>query len=216
MARALFTISIESIQVVSNGDDPGQHDKGKNNAIVASLEYPRSGAPSVLSTRLLDLVSNTSYVFAPKTFWTAGLFKEEIQGSSRLKIVVTDRDKTPTIEKFFTRFVAALMGAALGTITGGIGNALLGAVAKFAIKEYTGTISIGDDHVQTIAETAIVDLDPQNPPISPLTIPFTAPADVIATIAKIENGTFVRRQEILVKKGAPNGHIVLKIEAVRL
>lgn len=215
MQRALFTITINELVVLSNGDLPGASGK-KNNALLATLEYPRSGAPSVLSTRLFDLADNTPVTFEDDTFWTRGLFKEEIQGSSRLKIVITDRDETSKIQLFFTKFVAALMGAALGTATGGIGNALLGAVAKFAIKEYTGTITIGKETVQAIAESATIELDPRRPPTSPLTLPLTAPGDVIVMKSTAKGGKAHRERITLLTKGQANGHITLTITATPL
>jgi hypothetical protein len=89
MPNCKVTIMVESITVVSNGDVPGstpKHTSGKqNNAITASLIYPRGGYPQISSVIQADLKNNVQYVFDTSNFFgpnadgikAPGLFKGE-------------------------------------------------------------------------------------------------------------------------------------------
>lgn len=163
MSKILLRVNIEKVWVKSNGDLPkkenaDEHDKKaqKNNAIVATMVYPRSGAPNVISTKMVNLQNNKVKSFDLEDFWDSGLFKEEVDGETKLRIQVTDRDKISKFDKVFTTIFSALMGAGLGAVTGGISNVFLGAIANLGIKTYTGTISVGKgEKINVIGEAAL-------------------------------------------------------------
>lgn len=61
MSKRTLWVSIESISVGTNGDVPRQDaPKGdeKRNAVLSTLTYPRSGAPTVTSGQQYNLPNN--------------------------------------------------------------------------------------------------------------------------------------------------------------
>jgi hypothetical protein len=138
---------VKSITLVSNGDIPKtsyNHSGGKkNNAISASLIYPRGGYPQITTVIQHDLESNDTTNFDPNFFGpngdgvdSPGLFKgEEIDDSAPLKIQVNANTDAGQLVKFIDKVISGLLtggaklvpgGAAvtaiLGAVTGGIGD----------------------------------------------------------------------------------------------
>src|SRR6476661_8109745 len=126
MAKKLIRVLIEDLVVFSNSDVPGEapasNDELKNNAVIGSLLYPRSGAPEALSVIQLDLKNNESpETLKPSDFFSdSGLFKEEVQDETILKIKVTNRDSRSRFAQIFGR----VLGGLLGVATGGFGSIL--------------------------------------------------------------------------------------------
>jgi hypothetical protein len=89
LKRAIVRVELVSAFVESNGDPPEDIitiAEEKNNAIVATLKYPRSGAPSVVSSFPVNLKSGVEISFTGD-FFERGLFKEEVQGETELELV---------------------------------------------------------------------------------------------------------------------------------
>lgn len=220
MSKILLRVNIEKIWVKSNGDLPkkenaDEDDKKaqKNNAIVATMVYPRSGAPNVISTKMVDLQNNKVKSFNLEDFWDSGLFKEEVDGETILRIQVTDRDEISKFDKVFTTIFSALMGAGLGAVTGGISNVFLGAIANLGIETYTGTISVGKgEKINVIGETGEIKLN-TNEIEENLTLKLTAPKTIKKKVLVFEGSKIVRKEKTLVKAEQPNGEILLKLSS---
>lgn len=221
MEKIFLRVNIESIKVQSNGDLPkkqnaDEDDKRakKNNAIVAILVYPRSGAPNVISTKMVDLQHNQVKRFNLDDFWDSGLFKEEIDGETILRIQVTDRDECSKFEKVFTTIFSTLMGAGFGAVTGGISNVFLGAIVNLGIKTYTGTLSVGKDEKINVIGEAEFKLTANSIP-NKLPLRLIAPKTIKKKVLVFEGNKVVRKERTLVKKGS-NGEIVLQLSAMPL
>jgi hypothetical protein len=97
MVKRILLVSIESINVFQNGDVLGQGapaGKDKRNALMASLKYPRSGAPSVTSGQHFDLTNNVPLKPDQTDFFQCGIFKEEVQDETILQVKLTDTDES--------------------------------------------------------------------------------------------------------------------------
>lgn len=223
MSKILLRVNIEKIWVKSNGDLPkkenaDEDDKKaqKNNAIVATMVYPRSGAPNVISTKMVDLQNNKVKNFDLEDFWDSGLFKEEVDGETKLRIQVTDRDKISKFDKVFTTIFSALMGAGLGAVTGGISNVFLGAIANLGIETYTGTISVGKgEKINVIGETGEIKLNTKELEEN-LTLKLTAPKTIKKKVLVFEGSKIIRKEKTLVKGEQPNGEILLQLSSTLL
>jgi hypothetical protein len=219
MSKKLLTVTIESITVFSNGDVPGAKpasgDEKKNNAVVASLKYPRSGAPEVVSGLQFDLTNNESPKLDLADFFDSGLFKEEVQDETILQIKVTDRDVSSKAEKVLLSVLSVVFSAGLGIATGGL-NKFLGAVTGFGIDSITGSIKgAGDESIFIIGQTDKVRLEmdklPADQPLR-MNIALTVPKEVRKPFFVLENGQEVKK-ELVLAQGIHNGNVVLRLTA---
>ncbi|HET9087968.1 MAG TPA: hypothetical protein VFN53_10630 [Acidobacteriaceae bacterium] len=148
MANCKVTVLVESITVVSNGDVPGSrpnHAGGlKNNAISATLVYPRGGRPEIASVIQADLKDNVPYEYDTADFYgpagdgvqAPGLFKEEeIEEECPLRIQVTSNDDASHLALVLEKVFTNLVGAAVFVVPGG---QLVSAAVEFAAE------SLGD------------------------------------------------------------------------
>ncbi len=150
MPRTLVEIQLDSLKVISNGDLPKDKKPVKpkgtgkeNNVLMATLVYPRSGAPNVVSTKAIDLKDDQ--VYAPKGYWKKLLFKEEIQDRSVLKIEVLDRDEVSKVAKFFVAIFNTILSTVLGgLVKGAISHEVVGAVANLGVAKIAGAYELGD------------------------------------------------------------------------
>jgi hypothetical protein len=218
MKRKLLRIYVKSIKVEKNGDLPfesqtTENDEEKNNAIIATLVYPRSGAPAVTSTKYCDLKNGKKLTFDTNDFWKSGLFKEEVQGETILKIMVADRDKISKFSRFLVKLTKTLMGTGFGAVTGGITNVFLGAVVNMALNEYKDSLKIDkDEHIDIIgvAETKI-DLDNIEDEI---TMNLKAPKKIEKSYYKFKSPSSTRvtkEKKTILEKDQDNGTIELQI-----
>lgn len=216
MSRKVLIIKVESIRVNSNGD-PADEVPGKdarNNAIIANLKYPRPGAPNITTTMPLNLTSGQELALNLDNFWESGLFKEDVLDETVLSIEVTDNDKIRKLDKFLARFVQAIMGAGLGMVTGGISNAIVGAVVNLPVAAIKGSYRIDKDNTLAVIGQASRALDISS-------IPETLELDLVApkTIEKKYLGfkepgstQVVQKKKRLIKKGDVNGKIRLSLK----
>lgn len=108
------------------------HRKDKNkfdNIVEARIEYPRSGAASVTTTKMLDLPSRSRVFLNTTDFWESGLFKEDIDSETRLKLIVSDRDSVSGFARWFRRVTSAMFKLSIGNKVKAITNVFQGAVA---------------------------------------------------------------------------------------
>lgn len=217
MAKKLVRVLIEDLIVFSNGDVPGESPASdqelKNNAVVGSLLYPRSGAPEALSVIQLDLKNNQSpETLNPSDFFSdSGLFKEEVQDETILKIKVTNRDSRSRFAQIFGR----VLGGLLGIATGGFGS-ILGLVSGLGIDALTDSIETeGGEQTFVIGASEPlrlkIDQLPQNPPLR-VNLPLVVPKEIRKRFFVLENGKAVQH-ELVLGKGKHNGHIILQISA---
>lgn len=227
MSKKLLTVVIEELVVRSNGDLPGDKpsddpDKGlKNNALSASLRYPRSGAPQIASIKQYDLVNDKPAVLIdpdrPDSFFDPLLFREEVIDRTALNLKVTDRDAASGFEKFLLSIFATVLGAGFTAATSGL-SGILGAVTGLGIDNIKSKISgAGDENVTVIGQIEPLQLmmDDLSPTPMRKELPLKVPDDVIKPILVRGADThFVRQDITLLRKGDVNGRVVLLISAV--
>ncbi len=213
MARGVLRLLVESVTVKSNGDVPGDKNpeaksEDKNNVLIATLRYPRSGAPSVVSALKVNLESGVSTTFDITNFWESGVFKEEVDGETILKVQVLDRDVTSRLTKFFALLFGTILKAGLGVVTGGISNAIVGAVASLPAEAFGATFEVEGERFYVVGEGEIALKADNIPP--QITISLKAPADLIKEYWATKQGgdtKVVKKQKILLKQGDAAGTV---------
>jgi hypothetical protein len=237
MASCKVTILVESILVFSNGDEPGSkpnHAGGqKNNAITATLDYPRGGRQQIVSVIQADLQDDAPYVFDTADFYgpdgdgvnAPGLFKDEvIEEECPLILQVTSNDSASHLSQVLGRVLTNLLGAAVFIVPGG---QFVGAAVEFAAEslgdyisgESKGSVSIiGGAHVMLKGSELLTAPNPLRmtlPLIAPKTIRrgwLADPAQAQAQPAAADANA-AQPDETLLTAGQPNGRITLRIYA---
>lgn len=128
---------LKEVEIYYDGDEFAPSKKAKkgkerikDNLVEASLEYPRSGTPSITTVKMLDLPSREKITLNTKDFWTAGLFKEDIDTETRFTLSVSDKDEISKFSLWFRRVFSLMFSTAAGAATSGITNLFQGAVAS--------------------------------------------------------------------------------------
>jgi hypothetical protein len=230
MANCKVTILVESLTVISNGDAPGKppnHAGGlQNNAITATLDYPRGGVPEMVSVIQADLQDSQPYLFGTDFYGPAGdgvhapgLFKEEeIEDECPLTIQVTSNENaghlTVVLEKVFDN----LLGASVFIVPGG---QIVSAVVEFAAEGLGDLISgqsngsvevIGGCHTMLNAAQLLA-----GPNSVRITLPLIAPKTirkrwfVAQTTPESEAAAQLAPEVDLTTAGQPNGSFTLKV-----
>ena len=159
MPRKLLYVTVDSISLTTNGEPPNVTDNAVKHALIATMLYPRSGAPTVTSALPVKGLARGANDLAVLGFYSNGLFKEEVQDSTLLNVKVVNRQETSKIEKFIITLFATIIGAGVGVATGGL-TGVLGAVSAFGVDALKGGIkSAGDDEVITLGETDNIPID---------------------------------------------------------
>ena len=224
MATKLVTIRITHLVVTSNGDFPGEnpsHDAElglKNNSLLASLTYPRSGASQVLSAKQYDLANSVPAQLldpdTPDNFFDTLLFREDVDDQTMLHLKVTNFDGSGKGTKFFFKLFSVVLGAGVGVASGGL-STVIGAIVGFGVDQIkTGINSAGDAHIDTIGQAQL--------PISVVeysTVPVVKVLQLIAP-QTIQRSGFVGQPPAehtmdVTTKGKSNGSITLEITAVQ-
>lgn len=159
MARKLLFVTVDAITLKTTGEPPNVHDDSVKHGLMACLVYPRSGAPTVTSAlSIRDLFPGTTNLSSP-SFFSNGLFKEEVQDSTLMNIKVINRQEEGKVDKFFLKLFSTILGAGLGVLTGGLGS-VLGAISAFGVETIKGGIQeSGKDEVIAIGETDNIPID---------------------------------------------------------
>jgi hypothetical protein len=223
MSKHTLWVSIESITLLRNGDVPGQTTPAgeeKRNAIVASLTYPRSGAPTVTSGQQYNLPENEPFRPDQADFFASGLFKEEVEDETILQIKVTDTDKIGKAEKIFLTVMGVLVNAGLTAATGGL-TGFFGAIAGAGVSQVqTGMAGVTGDQVYIVGETDKIKLkmndlptDRNNP--QRMTLGLIIPSEIDKPFFVIDPETHQPvTKRLTLAKGSPNGTITLNVAAV--
>ena len=231
MANCKVTVIVESITVFSNGDAPGSkpnHAGGlQNNAISATLDYPRGGVPAITSLIQADLQDNRSYVFDTSDFYgpngdgvhAPGLFKdEEIEDECPLLIQITSNDDASHLTLILEKVFSNLLGAAVFVVPGGqIVSAALefaaGSVGDLIAGQSKGSVDvIGAAHVMLKVTDLLAGPNPLR-----MTVPLIAPKTihrkwfVASTPAGGGPAVATPAEADLTTAGQPNGRITLRI-----
>jgi hypothetical protein len=231
MPNCKVTVMVENINLISNGDAPGSnanHSNGKkNNAITASLIYPRGGYPQITSVIQADLQSNVQYNFNTTNFFgpngdgvnAPGLFKgEEIDQGCPLKVQVTANDDAGKLASFISKVFTGLLGSAVKLVPGGqVVGAVLGAVAggigDEISKESSGSVEVIGEASTPLNPAAL--LAGPNPlrMVLPLTAPQTIHKSWSEPQTPAEGGPIqiAQVEGDLVTKGQVNGMVHLVI-----
>jgi hypothetical protein len=223
MSKRTLWVSIESITLGQNGDVPGQsapHGEDKRNAVVASLTYPRSGAPTVSSGQQYNLPQNGPFQPDQNDFFTSGLFKEDVDDETILQIKITDTDRTSKGEKIFLTILGTLVNVGLTAASGGL-SGFFGAVAGAGVDQITtGMGGLGDDHVYVVGETDQVRLEMDQLPADKhkplrMTLGLVVPEDIDKPYFVLDHQTGQPvTHHLRLPKGTANGTITLKLAAV--
>ncbi|MGC2657234.1 MAG: hypothetical protein WA324_04595 [Bryobacteraceae bacterium] len=220
MSKRTLWVSIESITLIENGDVPGQRPPtDPRNAVVATLTYPRSGAPTVSSGQPYNIPQNSSYRPNQADFFVSGLFKEVVQDQTILEIKVTDTDKASKAEKIFFTVLGTLVSAGLTAATGGL-TGFLGAISGIGVTQiYTGMGKLGQDQVYVMGATGKIPIDvdaisgnKEDPTVQ--TYPLTVPADVEKGYLVLGPDNQTQTKYLKVPKGTKNGSITLRLYAL--
>lgn len=231
MANCKVTIMVESITVISNGDVPGSqpnHAGGlKNNAITATLDYPRGGVPEMASVIQADLKDNQPYQFDTADFYgpngdgvhAPGLFKEEeIEDECPLMIQISSNDDASHLTMVLEKVFANLLGASVFIVPGG---QIVSAVVEFAAGEVGDLISgqskgsidvIGACHTMLNAAELLTAPNPLR-----MTLPLIAPKTIHKSwfFPQTPPGGgpihWLPTEGDLTTAGQPNGRITLTI-----
>ncbi|HEU4617661.1 MAG TPA: hypothetical protein VFV10_06440 [Gammaproteobacteria bacterium] len=238
MARksAYLRIALESVRVQYNGDERveagapprgpsrgGRSEEDEDNVLVASLEYPRSGAPQVTSTKSLDLPSGYDYRFDPADFWESGLFKEEVYGETKLTLVVSDRDKRSKIFRWFRKIFGGALSSYLSPMVNGISNVFLGSVASDLQGRMKEAVDPGDDKFRStpIATTGPIFIQLTDEGIDarhdgqPLARPSPQVRVEVPMVAPMDLTQRRHKGGVVIAKDDPNGVVVLRISMDR-
>lgn len=211
----------------------------KDNTVVVTLAYPRSGETAVNCARALDIPATPKGSQEPgldlssKDFFEAGVFKEEIQDETILQVLVIDRDPK-------SKFGIALR-AALAAVFGGVAEKAIGGISEIVVNKTAGLLAerLGEnlkgndkERVRGIAESAkallrvkgdnsapLIEVSAVgegadlsfDPDAGVLRLPLRAPMDVVIS-EKIDATTKKQMREIL-PKGNPNGWIEIELTA---
>jgi hypothetical protein len=222
MSKRTLWVWIESITVGVNGDVPGQQAPAGGvlqNAILATLTYPRSGAPTVTSGQQYNLANNAAFQPDQANFFACGLFKEVVQDETLLQLKITDTDKASKAEKIFLAVLGALVNAALTAATGGL-SGFFGAIAGAGVSQVqTGMAKLGDDEVYVIGATDTVRIEVDQLPAdknNPLrmTLGLTVPDDIRKPYLVLDENHQPVTRYLSLDKGAPNGAITLRVAAI--
>lgn len=132
-------MSIKSIQLYYDGDNfvdegeqgraPFNESKHLDNIVEATLEYPRSGAALVSTTKQMDLPSRTTVTPNLSDFWESGLFKETVDSETRFKLAVSDRDKRSRFGIWLRNILGVVLNTSVDPKVKAITNVFAGAVA---------------------------------------------------------------------------------------
>lgn len=229
MSTKLVTIRIKKFLVPVNGnfDDegPAHGDKGiKNNALAASLRYPRSGAPNIVAMKQYDLPGGNrdALLFDPTDedsdeYFDTLLFREEVTERTVLHLAVTKHTGESKFGKFLSGLFAAIFSAGFTAVTGGLGG-VLGAAAGFGVDSITSEIKKSSDNNDVLIAGGKLEIkvDEIGPDPREVQVWFKVPKDVIRPRLVVVNGTAERKEVTLLKKGDDNGKIWLAISAVPL
>ncbi len=225
MSKKLVTIRIKELKVDVNGNFDGENfahddDKGlKNNALTASLKYPRSGAPSLLTVKQYDLVNKTPATLLdseqPDPFFDPLLFREEVLDRTVLHVAVTKLDASGGASKFFLGLLATILTAGFSAVTGGLGS-VLGAIAGFGVDKMTGDLTKAGDDNNTLIGVADLEIQVDQLPEAGQEFPLVlkVPQDVVRTRLVLGPNNHPQTQDVqLLQKGQQNGTLTLVISA---
>jgi hypothetical protein len=137
MAQKILRLYLESIMVNSNGVPPGWEDGKPHNLVVATLRYPRSGAPSIVSTKHIRLQNQIEFdpnASPSGSIWERLIFKEQVDDETELQVKVLyhhDPSKLDAVLKALCGLASGIVETALLT-TGVLGIVIGGMVGELA------------------------------------------------------------------------------------
>jgi hypothetical protein len=224
VSKYTLWVSIESIDLLNDGSVPGQRGPVAA-AVVASLTYPRAGAPVVTSghpfaPRVLKTVSGASdisvYRYEPPEpdFFTAGIFKEDVEESTILDIKVTDTSHVSKAQKIFLAIAESALGFGQAVIPYEM-PILRGAVTNMGIGFLrTGlTAALGSDRVYVVGQAESLKLEMRDLPNRSAPRREAIGLVVPDEIHKPYQDATGSERELVLTKGMPNGEIILRIAA---
>jgi hypothetical protein len=206
----IVQVKLDSLSITENGELL----KKTPATLVASLFYPRSGAPLVAAAKSLpDLSDGTAINFlgnnpqtnAPYTWADRVLLKEEVIGSTFLVLHV--KIGKGKLEKFLEGLAKGLFGAAVGTLASPYATAAGDAVLKALLD------SDDKDDSQSIAHGTLL-IDSAALPTTPVTLSLKAPSTIVRKGVFTDGPVTVVKEVTVLQKDQVNGSITVSIAAV--
>lgn len=212
-----------------------------DNALVATLDYPRSGTSKISCFRALRLAPGVPApdLGDPGEFLDSGLFKEEVQGETVLRIRITDMDrKNPTLQ-FLRKLLRGAFSAVTGDFLRGISNVVVsGAAAEvrgYLVRGVAGSSDMEETVTVAESEEVRIKIGP-GPTVEVLNAGTDEDADVRFKDGKLylklespRDFTTTRYRhpakrgrggggpevvdELILGEGEPNGEVVLRLKA---
>jgi hypothetical protein len=151
MEQKILRVYLDGIMLNSNGVPPGWEDSQPHNLVVATLRYPRSGAPSVVSTKLLSLQSQREFTpSAAGNIWDRLLFKEAIEGETELQVKVLYHS-TPSKAEEILKKLFGVGVSVLESVLGGVG--VLGIILAGALGEIVDSVKQSGPEILSLGQT---------------------------------------------------------------
>jgi len=130
----------------------------KDNTIIASLVYPRSGESSIDALKPIDLESGETVTPEdPGDFLNSGLLKEEIQGETVLQIKITDRDRKSRIWTYVRKVLSGIFSGFAGKVIDNISDVVISSSAGVIASDLEERIKQSDrEEISAIAISEMV------------------------------------------------------------
>ncbi len=229
MPTKLVTIRINRFWIPVNGNFEDETfakgDKGiKNNALAASLRYPRSGAPNIVAVKQYDLPggNHDAILFDSSDedadeYFDKLLFREEVSDRTVLHLAVTKYDSEGKFAKWMSGLFTAILSAGFTAVTGGLGG-ILGAVAGFGVDSIKSDIKDSPENNDILIADGKLEIKVEDFAAEPreVQILLKVPKDVIRPRLVVVGAKVERKDVTLLHKNDDNGKIWLTISAAPL
>lgn len=185
-----------------------------DNTVQATLEYPRSGESKVVAFRTLALgdgeTEGKEFEEGNPAFFDSILFKEEVQGETRLQIEIQDKDPKNPVLRFLRGLAVTLFGNLAKGLLEGISHvvpASAGAQVSESVKSAIKPEK-GDEKVHVIAQSERVNIQVVDG--GSLKVTNAAPGSDIQYEAGVLTLQLKTPRKVGdLAKGQPNGKVVL-------
>ena len=188
-----------------------------SNKLIVTLVHPgEDGNVEVMKPLRLGSGQDKGHKAKSQTFFDAGLFKKVALGEFGIRAAITDTDEANPFAVFFRRVLSGVFNAAVKSPIAGIGNVLVSNAASELSSDIGGAIKgKGGEKTAVVGVSPLAKFEVQgngtlrliNPKDGPrytqqglLTLPLRFPG-IVETDYGYE------------KRGAPNGEVVIRLEA---
>ena len=202
MERIIIQVSIEELKLINRGTINNGSDNDIN-LFRFTMNQPAEGIQQIETVKVVKAKDDIPTEWSD--FDMGLVFKSALRGKSKLRVEALSVDKKGGAEKFFKKFLSAV----LGVWTGGFSNAYVGAVTQLAGGSLIELIDDDDDSDVIGIATFILDSnDLQRTIQCELSVREPVKKRTVKPKKNRRNST---KEKIVVPKGS-NGSITLRIE----